>query len=115
MKEFIKKLRGYVVTAYANRLYRKAVKIAEKRHKEEKTMIYVISSYFDESHLVTYNRRQFRSAKEYLRLRSQKIESLKAGSWYHTTDAIDRNGMEPADKEARRIAFVRMILERAGL
>lgn len=115
MRKFFKKLAGYVVTAYANRLYNKAVKIAERRHKEENTMIYVISSYYDPSLLVTYNRKQFRAAKEFLKLRSEKIESMKKGSWYFTSDAIGRNGINGKDMEARRLAFVRMILTRAKL
>lgn len=115
MRKFLKKLAGYVVTAYANRLYRKAVKIADKRHKEEGTMIYVISSFYNPSYLVTYNRRQFRAAKEFLKLRSEKIASMKAGSWYYTPDAIGRNGISDKDREARRLAFVSMILTRAKL
>ena len=115
MKKIFSKPAGYVVTAYANRLYRKAVEKADKRHQEEGTMIYVISSFSDESNLITCNRKEFRAIKEALKIRSQHIDSLKAGSWYHTPDAIDRNGLAPIDKEARRLAFVRMILKRAGL
>lgn len=105
---------GYVVTAYANRLYKKAVKIANERHEAEHTMIYVISSYANPSQLVTYNRRQFRAAKEFLKLRSEKVANMKAGSWYHTPDAIGRDGLSRKEQEARRLAFVRMILARAG-
>ena len=115
MRKFFKKIASYVVAAYANRLYRKAVQKAEERHQHEKTMIYIISSFFDESQLVCCSRKEFRECKEKLRLRHLKIDGLKAGSWYHTTDSIGRNGLNPADKEARRIAFVRMILKRAGL
>ena len=115
MRKFFRRLAGYAVTAYANRLYRKAVRIADKRHKEENTMIYVISSFYNPSYLVTYNRKQFRAAKEFLKLRNEKIESMKAGSWYYTPDAIGRNGITEKDKEARRLAFVRMILGRAKL
>lgn len=115
MKKFFKKIARYVVAAYANRLYRKAVKKAEERHAQEKTMIYVISSLLDDSQLVCCSRKEFREVKEKLRLRDLKIEGLKAGSWYHTADAIDRNGINPIDKEARRIAFVRMLIEKAGL
>lgn len=115
MKNFFRRLAGYVVTAYANRLYKKAIKIADERHANEKTMIYVISSYHDPSTLVTYNRKQFRAAKEFLKLRSERVESMKRGSWYHTADAIERNGLSPKDREARRLAFVRMVLQRAKL
>lgn len=115
MKKFFRKLAGYFVTAYANRLYNKAVKIADERHENEHTMIYVISSYTDASKLVTYNRKQFRATKEFLKLRSEKVGNMKQGSWYHTADAIERNGLSAKDREARRLAFVRMLLQRAGL
>ena len=115
MKKLFEKLAGYLVTAYANRLYNKAVKIADDRHTKEKTTIYVISSYFDPSKLVTCNRKQFRLMKERLRLRSEKVANMRMGSWYHTADAIERNGLPAVDKEARRLAFVRMILKKAKL
>lgn len=115
MKRFFRRLAGYVVTAYANRLYRKAAGIAEKRHREEKTMVYVMSSYTNPSHLLTCNRKEFRAMKERLHLYHHHIVSLKKGCWYHTADAIERNGIEPVDMEARRLAFIRMALKRAGL
>lgn len=115
MKKFFNKIAKYVVAAYANRLYKKAVKKAEERNAKENTMIYVISSFFDESQLVCCSRKEFREAKEKMRLRHLKMDGLKAGSWYHTADAIGRNGLNPIDQEARRIAFVRMILKRANL
>ena len=115
MRKFFKKIASYAVAAYANRLYRKAVQKAEERSAQEKTMIYVISSFFDDSQLVCCSRHEFRTVKEKLRLRHLKVDGLKAGSWYHTGDAIGRNGISPADKEARRIAFVRMLLRKANL
>lgn len=115
MKKLFNKIARYVVAAYANRLYAKAVKKAEQRHAEEKTMIYVISSFLDESLLVCCSRKEFREVKEKLGLRQLKIDGLKAGSWYHSADAIDRNGMAPIDKEARRIAFVRMVIAKSNL
>ena len=115
MRKFLNKIARYVVAAYANRLYRKAVKKAEERSAQEKTMIYVISSFFDDSQLVCCSRKEFRECKEKLRLRYLKIGGLKAGSWYHTADAIGRNGINPADMEARRIAFVRMVIDKAKL
>lgn len=115
MKKIFKRLAGYVVTAYANRLYNKAVKMADDRHAQEKTTIYVISSYLDPKELVTYNREQFRRVKRLFKLREEKIENLRAGSWYHTTDKGENNGLSDLDKEARRLAFVRMILQKAKL
>lgn len=115
MKKLFRKIAEYVVAAYAKRMYRKAVDIAEKRHKDEKTMIYVLSSPFDDSQLVTCSKKEFRAMKEKLKIRHQHgVEHLKKGCWYHTADAIERNGMAPIDLKARRIAFIRMMLKRAG-
>lgn len=115
MKKFFNRIARYVVAAYANRLYKKAVQKADERHEQEKTMIYVISSLLDDTQLVCCSRKEFREVKEKLGLRNLKMDGLKAGSWYHTSDAIGRNGISPIDKEARRIAFVRMLIEKAGL
>jgi hypothetical protein len=115
MKKIFRRLAGYVVTAYANRLYKKAVKIADERHANEKTTIYVISSYTDQSVLETYNRDQFRKIKRYFKMKEEKIENLRNGSWYHTADAGEKNGLTPLHKEARRLAFIRMMLTRAKL
>lgn len=115
MKKLFRKLAGYIVTVYANKLYRKAVSAAEKRHQEEKTMIYVLSSPLDQSKLVTCSKKEFRAIKEKLKIRHHGVEHLKKGCWYHTTDGIDRNGLPLIDKEARRLAFVRLLLKRAKL
>ena len=47
MKKFLRKIARYVVTVYANRIYRKGVKIADKRHEVEKEMIYMASTMLD--------------------------------------------------------------------
>ena len=52
MKRFIKRLATYVVTAYAQHLYKRIVKKAEERHDKEKTMIYVVSALNDVSRLL---------------------------------------------------------------
>lgn len=115
MKKFFKALAGYVVTAYANRLYRKAVKEADRRHKEEKEMIYVASSIADVRTLMTYNRRQFRLMKNRLFIPKFYICNLKDGAWYYTADRGEAHGLTPKEKEARRLAFVKHVLHRAKL
>ena len=52
MKKFFRKLAGYLVTIYANRIYRKAVKEAERVHVERGERIYVASSIEDVRELV---------------------------------------------------------------
>lgn len=115
MKKFFKALAGYVVTAYANRIYRRAVKEANMRHKNEKEMIYVASSIEDVRTLMTYNRRQFRMMKNRLFIPKFYISNLKDGAWYHTPDRGEAHGLSPKEKEARRLAFVKHVLHRAKL
>lgn len=115
MKKFFKRLAKYVVVAYAKRMYRKAVSMAEKRHDKEKTTIYVISSFTDPSQLVTCNRSEFRKMKQRLGIQKHYIQHLKSGSWYHTSDAIGNNSLPLKDQVARRIAFIRMVVKRAKL
>lgn len=115
MKKFFKKLAAYVVTIYANRIYRKAVKVADQRHEKEKEMIYVASSLSDVRVLTTYNRKQFREMKNRLFIPKHHICHLKAGAWYHTADRGCIRGLSEAEKEVRRLAFVKHVLDRAGL
>lgn len=115
MKRFFRKIAGYVVTAYANRLYRKAVKAAEQRHAKEKETIYVASSIEDVTVLTTYNRKQFRYIKSRLFIPKYYISNLRSGAWYHTSDRGGNGGLSPTEKEARRLAFVRHVLYKARL
>lgn len=117
MKRFIKKLATYVVTAYANHLYKRVVKKAEERHDKEKTMIYVVSALNDVSRLCLYNRSQFRAMKKACRIYSPLygVKQMKDGAWYHTGDALNKNRLTAVEQEARRLVFIRHILQRAKL
>lgn len=115
MKKLFKKIARFVVTVYANRIYRKGVKIADKRHETEKEMIYLASSMVDIRQLVTLNRRQFRYMKNRLFIPKHYISNLKNGAWYHTADRGEQRGLTPQEKEIRRLAFVRHVLHRAKL
>ena len=115
MKKFFKKIAGYFVTIYANKLYQKAVKEAEKVHAELGERIYVASSLSDISKLVILNRDKFRKMKRSLFIQKHYISNLMEGAWYYTADRSGKNGLAPADKEARRIAFINHLLERAKL
>lgn len=115
MKKFFRSIAKYLVTVYANRIYRKAVKVADERHEKEKEMIYVASSLADVRELTTFNRKQFRYIKNKLFIPKYYISNLKAGAWYHTADRAEKNGLSPEEKEMRRLAFVRHLLHRAKL
>ena len=118
IKGFIRRMAIYVVTAYANRIYRKAVEAADKRHEMEKETIYVSNGALDASVLRTYNRKEFRHAKRLLRIYDSKaynIANLKPSAWYHTANREEKEGMTPRAKELRRLAFVKSLLRNAKL
>lgn len=117
MKRFIKRLATYVVTVYAQHLYKRIVKKAEERHDKEKTMIYVVSALNDVSRLCLYNRKQFRAMKAACKIYdpSYGVKEMRDGAWYHTGDAANRGRLSRVDKEARRLVFIQHILKRANL
>ena len=115
MKKFFRKLAGYIVTIYANRIYRKAVAEADKLHEARRERFYVASSIEDVRELVIYNRYKFRQMKNRLFIPKYYISNLKDGAWYYTADRGEQNGLTPVEKEARRLAFVRHVLHRAKL
>lgn len=115
MKKLFRRIAGYLVTVYANRIYRKAVNEADRVHAERKERIYVASSIEKVSELVIYNRYKFRQIKRKLFIPKFYIGNLKDGAWYYTGDRLEQGCMSPAEKEARRLAFVRHVLHRAKL
>lgn len=118
IKAFFRRMAIYVVTAYANRIYRKAVEAADKRHAEEKETIYVTNGAINPSALCTYNRKQFRKAKRFLKVYDNKaynIPAFKAASWYYTANREGKDGMSPRTKELRRLAFIKHLLQNAKL
>jgi hypothetical protein len=118
IKAFFRRMAIYVVTAYANRIYKKAVIAAEKRHEEEKEMIYVSNGTIDAKSLVTYNRKQFRKAKRLIGIYDNKhynIEALKKAAWYHTANREGKDELSDKAKELRRLAFVKHLLQQAKL
>ena len=113
MKRFFRTLAIYVVTAYANRIYRKAVKAADKRHAKDGEMIYVSNGVINGMVLRTYNRDQFRLAKRRLGIFDNKhynCTALKAACWYHTANRSQLDAMSKSDKELRRQAFIKSLL-----
>lgn len=118
IKALIRRMAIYVVTVYANRIYRKAVEAAEKRHEVEKEMIYVSNGAINASVLRTYNRKEFRRAKRLLGIGDNKnynVLMLKKSSWYHTANRNEEDKMSERTKELKRLAFVKTILRNAKL
>lgn len=118
IKAFFRRIAIYLVTAYANRIYQKAVLAADKRHEEEKERIYVSNGAFNASVLRTFNRKQFRRAKNLLGMAGKKdynICILKKAAWYYTANRDEKDGMSAKTRELRRLAFVKTILRNAKL
>lgn len=118
IKAFFRRMAIYVVTAYANRLYRKAVEAADKRHAEEKATIYVANGAVDASVLRTYNRKEFRQAKNILGIYGNKhynLAAFKKAAWYYTPNGEEKEAISNRDKELRRLAFVKFVLKNAKL
>lgn len=117
IKRFFKKPAIWVVTAYGNRIYKKAVKAAEKRHEECGEMIYVSNGVINGTVLRTYNRKEFRNAKRILKISSKQfnVTALKEACWYHTANRAGADGMTPRNKELRRLAFIKFLLQNAKL
>lgn len=117
MKKFFQRIAAFFVLLYAKRIYDRAVKTADNRHKKERGMIYVASETFHPDHLTTYDRRRFKIEKrvygECARLLT--LQTLKNGCWYHTPDTAGNQAMSAAEIEKRRKAFMRERLAAAGL
>ena len=114
MKKIFRKLAGKIVTIYANRLYTKAVKEADKAHEKLKERIYVVSSWGDISELVVLNRDTFRKMKKTFNS-NDNMASLMEGAWYYTTDRAGKNGLSDLEKDIRRVSFIRHVLSKASL
>lgn len=124
LKVFRKRLAGRIVTFYYERQYRKAVAIADERHKKEGCTIYVIDHFVKGRLLSTVNRKEFRTIKH----AAQKLHNnplfwspdygtqmLGQSCWYHTANGSEECGLPAKEREIRRLAFIRMGLKKARL
>lgn len=116
-RSIFRTIAALLVTTYAARIYDKARKTADKRHMKEKTTIYVIVDPMNIRGLATCSRKEFRRMNELLRRRtpSFSVSDMRRGAYYHTADAGESHAMPDIDIRARRIAFIREMLVRAGL
>lgn len=117
IKNFFRKMAIMVVTAYGNRIYKKAVKAADERHEKDGEMIYVSNGVINGTVLRTYNRKEFRRAKRILKIHSHEynVTALKEACWYHTANRAEKDGMTARMKELRRLAFIKHLLRNAKL
>jgi hypothetical protein len=113
MKKIIKTIRTWFVIAYANYHYKKNVRTADKLNRKHHTRFYVALNGNKKS-LFILSRKGFRHLKNELSPTSKdSVLKLKEGSYYYTGNAIGADTMPPLEKEARRLAFIKLILEKS--
>jgi hypothetical protein len=115
----IKFFRRMFTIAYANAIYRNKVRKAEKIHGLIRDRVFVALS-FDRKQLLVLNRKRYRSIKRYvyksrLDVNKHNMYTLAQGCFYHTADRIERGALDKKDKEARRLAFIKIVLEKSQL
>jgi len=112
-----RRLAVIVVTAWADKLFRDGVAMADKRHKAEGDTIYLAARLFRTDLMTTYNRDEFRAFKRACgqKARLMTTTTLKNGCYYHTADKAGNNAMSERDKEIRRRFFIKERLTLAKL
>lgn len=117
MKKLYKRVAKYFVILYANRIYNNRVKLADKLHSKNRTRYYVALDYSNSKNLLVMNRKGFRNLKRIFQIYdpAQGTLKLKEGAFYFTPDAKGNGPLLPVEKEARRLAFVKYMLDRARL
>ncbi len=115
-KKIIYKVRAFLVTAYANRIYRHRVKDADRLHKEHKWRMYVCMP-FGGTDLIVMDRKGFRKAKRLQHIYDPNVSTLKLGegSFYYTGDRDENGQLSEKEKELRRLAFIHYMLIRAKI
>lgn len=119
--EFIRNLRRKmarrVVTRYAKREFRAAMRRADERYKNEHTMIYVCSKPFQPDVLTTYDRIRFKREKHVWGWHATllTLQSLKYGCYYHTPDKAGNQKMTQKEIDIRLRYFINERLQLAGL
>lgn len=117
MKKLFRKWAAYFVTAYANRTFRNAIKVADSWQGGTHKRHYVITDPNDDRKLVTINTEGFLEMRHALGIRSKDmpISYLKNTCWYYTPNNEGRDVIPARELVIRRLAFVRDRLNAAGL
>lgn len=116
MKPF-KKLASFFVTAYANRVFRNAVKIADSWHEGTGKRYYVIFSPEGNDKLVAIDDKGFLEIRKAMGMTGKEypIAKLKNTCWYYTLNNSGKDRITDRELEVRRLAFVRERLAKAKL
>lgn len=117
MKRLFTNIARLFVVSYARRILRRRISLADKLHKEKKTRYYVAYDLDMSKDLIVINRKGFRGLKRLYKIYDPSISTLnlKDGAYYYTADAAEKDALHPIEQESRKIAFINLMLERAGL
>lgn len=121
MKRFFKRLfrplAVFVVTLWANRLWKQGLEMANERHRKEGVQVYLASKTFLPEELTTYTKRQFKVEKRAFgyHARLLTMTTLKRGCYYYTLNQYGTDGISKKDEELRRQFFVKERLQLARL
>ena len=117
MKKYFKKLAALCVTAYAKRIYKQAVDLAELKYKEYPDMYFIIDDPRGNGKLMCIDVGQFLELRHRYNIPSKKlpISSLKKGCWYHTKSKNGKDALLQSEIDRRMHAFIRDALHRAKL
>lgn len=109
MKNPFKTLAKRLVTAESNRIFRKAIMLAEKRHNEEGKRIYVIEHPENPKKLLLINDKEFLELRHRYGITSkqQPIRMLKSQCWYYTSNGSGKDPIDPRSLTVRKLAFIR--------
>lgn len=126
MRKFFKRIAAFLVTAHSNRIYRKAVAMADRLHGQNGGIYYVMANPSGDRRLLVLSRKGYRRIKDRMlnlisrsgrpvNRRDWYMNAVKGGCYYHTADKGGNGALSDRDREIRRLAFVRDMLVRSGL
>lgn len=121
MKKFLKRLfrplAVFVVTLWANRLWKQGLEMANERHRKEGVQVYLASKTFLPEELTTYTKRQFKVEKRAFgyHARLLTMTTLKRGCYFYTPNQWGEDRITKEDEELRRQFFVKERLQLARL
>jgi len=113
-KKQLKHLASLLVLWQAKRIYAKAVKAADKKHKDEGCAVYVVEYPPESRRLMALSGKEYRILRSYYK-RGGTVMHLKCRCFYHTKDRMGNDALSAKRIEVRRLAFSRMLLSRAKL
>lgn len=106
-----------IVSLWAKYVFNKGVQAAEQRHAQEKRTIYLAANSFRPDHLVTYDKRQFKSEKRVYGVfaRLLTMNTLRRGCYYYTANSFGLDGISEKELNRRKKAFIKERLSKAKL